>query len=192
MTVEEQRPGRTDALALVEVTDDLEEAYLDMVADFEAAGEGYPFNDAALARRDFPAFVRDLRAEARGEGLPPGLVPQTTFVLVRDGVRALGEFRFRPTVPPPYETNNGHAGYNVRPTERRKGYATRGLALVVERARALGLEGLKLPVEGEKPGSVRAIEKNGGRLAHRTVAPGSGDVTAWYWIDLRREGADRG
>lgn len=192
MTVEEQHAGRTDALALIEVTEDLEEAYLDMVADFEAAGEGYPFNDAALARRDFPAFVRDLRREARGEGLPPGLVPQATFVLVRGGGRVLGEFRFRPTVPPPYETNNGHVGYNVRPSERRKGYATRGLALLIERARALGLEGLKLPVVGERPGSVRAIEKNGGRLAHRTVDPESGEVTSWYWIDLGKEGADRG
>jgi hypothetical protein len=48
-------------------------AYLDMVADFALAGVTYGWNDAGTARVDFAAFARDLAAEARGEGLPPGV-----------------------------------------------------------------------------------------------------------------------
>jgi predicted acetyltransferase len=74
------------------------------------------YNNVPLAWSDFAAFVRELEDEKRGIGLPPGIVSQTTYALVRDGERVLGEFRFRPNVPPPYFNNNGHVGYNVWPS----------------------------------------------------------------------------
>ena len=171
-------------IALVEVTLDLAAVYLDMVEEFEAAGEGYPFNDADLARRDFAAFVDDLRNESLGVGLPPGVVPQTTYLLLDGEGRALGEMRFRPHLTPPFERHNGHIGYNVRPRERGKGYATRMLALVLEKARALGLERVMLPVEGENPASARVIEKNVGALERRVMDEESGEPVALYWIAL--------
>jgi predicted acetyltransferase len=105
-------------------------------------------------------------------------------VLIRNGKTVLGEFRFRPTVPPPYLSNNGHVGYNVRPSERRQGYASRGLALVLAKARELGLEGLMIPINSVNVGSIRTTEKNGGVLARQDVGPGPDEVTSWYWIKL--------
>lgn len=176
--------ARSAETALVEVTPDLEAAYLDMMGEFEAAGEGYPFNDAELAHRDFAAFASDLRDESLGVGLPPGVVAQTTYVLLdRDG-RALGEIRLRPHLTPPFERHNGHIGYNVRPRERGKGHATRMLALTLEKARALGMERVMLPVEGENPASVRVIAKNGGTLERRIMNEESGKSVALYWIAL--------
>ena len=176
--------ARIAGTALVEVTPDLARAYLDMVDEFEAAGEGYPFNDAKLARRDFAAFVDDLRNESLGVVLPPGVVPQTTSVLMDRYGRALGEIRFRPQLTPPFERHIGHIGYNVRPRQRGKGYATRMLTLVLDKARALGLERAMLPVEGENPASVRVIEKNGGVLERRIMDEASGEPIALYWIVL--------
>ena len=176
--------ARIAGTALVEVTPDLAVAYLDMVNEFEAAGEGYPFNDVELARRDFAAFVDDLRNESLGVVLPPGVVPQTTYVLMDRYGRALGEIRFRPQLTPPFERHNGHIGYNVRPRQRGKGYATRMLTLVLDKARALGLERAMLPVEGENPASVRVIEKNGGVLERRIMDEASGEPIALYWIVL--------
>lgn len=176
--------ARITETALVEVTPNLAAAYLDMVEEFAAAGEGYPFNDAELARRDFAAFAADLRNESLGVGLPPGVVPQTTYVLLDGDGRALGEIRFRPYLTPPFERHNGHIGYNVRPSERGKGYATRMLALTLEKARALGLERVMLPVEGENPASVRVIAKNGGTLERRIIDEEPGKPVALYWIAL--------
>ncbi len=181
-SIRSEKMERTEVLTLEEISMPRAAGYLDMIDEFEAAGEGYPYNNIALARRDFAAFVRELEDEKHGIGLPPGIVPQTTYVLVRDGERVLGEFRFRPTVPPPFRTNNGHIGYNVRPSERRKGYATRGLAMLLSKARELCMEGVMLPVVGENAGSVRAIEKNGGRLERRMAGPRSGRVVSWYWV----------
>jgi predicted acetyltransferase len=174
----------TQGLALVEPSEDLAAAYLDMVHEFEATGGRYPYNDAELAKRDFAAFVRDLRDEALGVGLPPGVVPQITYVLMQDRARALGEIRFRPTLTPPFERHHGHIGYNVRPSERGKGYATGMLGMVLDKARAMGLDRVMLPVEGENPASVRVIEKNGGRLERRIVDPESGTPVSLFWIDL--------
>jgi len=176
--------ARITGTALVKITPDLAAAYLEMVAEFEAAGEGYPFNDAELARRDFAAFADDLRNESLGVGLPPGVVPQTTYTLLDGDGRALGEIRLRPYLTPPFERHNGHIGYNVRPSERGRGYATRMLALALDKARALGLERVMLPVEGENLASVRVIAKSGGTLERRIVDAESGEPVALYWIAL--------
>lgn len=170
------------------LTVDLGPAYLAMVDEYEATGGRYPHNNAELARADFAAFVRELEEEAQGIGLPPGVVPQQTFVLVRsdeqDGASVLGEIRFRPTIAPPYESDNGHIGYNIRPSARGQGYATRQLALMLAEARRVGLPGVMLPVEGENPASVRVIEKNGGRLERTTTDAKSGATVRHYWIAL--------
>ena len=183
MQADETQEADAAGIALVEITPDVARAYLAMVDEFEAAGEGYPFNDAALARRDFAAFADDLRNEALGIGLPPDVAPQTTCILMDGDGRALGEIRCRPRLTAPFERHNGHIGYNVRPSERGKGYATRMLALVLEKARVLGLERVLLPVEGENPASVRVIEKNGGILERR-YTDDTGEMVAIYWIAL--------
>ncbi|HEY7339530.1 MAG TPA: GNAT family N-acetyltransferase [Ktedonobacterales bacterium] len=174
----------TAETALSEITPELAAAYLDMVNEFEAAGEGYGWNDIELARRDFAAFVNDLRNEALGIGLPPDIVPQTTYVLIDREGRALGEIRFRPRLTPPFEQHNGHIGYNVRPSQRSKGYATRMLALVIEKARALGLERVMLPVRDDNLASKRVIEKNGGVMERTGVELDSGEIVSLYWITL--------
>ena len=175
---------RGENLALVRLTIDLGDAYLAMVDEFEAAGEEYPFNNVELARRDFAAFVRELKDEQAGVGLPPGIVAQTTYVLVRNGTTVLGEFRFRPTVPAPYYNNNGHVGYNVRPAERRKGYASHALLLLIDKGRALRLAGLMVPIAAENTASIRTVGKHGATLSRQDTDPESGAVTSWYWIQL--------
>ncbi len=112
-------------------------------------GEGYPFNNVELARQDFAAFVQELEDEAAGIVLPPGIPPQQTYFSVKDGTTVVGKVRFRPRLEPPFERYNGHIGYTIRPSQRRKGYATRQLALVLHEARKAGLDGVMIPIEGE-------------------------------------------
>jgi len=170
-----------DNLALVRIHIDLAYAYLSMVNEFEAAGEGYPYNNIPLARRDFAAFVQELQEEEQGIGLPPGIAPQTTYVLVRARATILGEIRFRPQQTPPYCAGHDHVGYNVRPSERRHGHASFMLACVVGEAQERGLPGLALTVAVDNLPSMRLIEKQGGRPA---TAPDCATATTLYWIPL--------
>ena len=57
----------------------------------------------------------------------------------------------------------GNCGYSVVPSERRKGYATEMLALILERARQIGMDKLQLSVERSNEASVKTITKNGGK-----------------------------
>lgn len=56
----------------------------------------------------------------------------------------------------------GNCGYSVRPTERRKGYATEILKQICTLAKSQGLESLQLSVEKNNTASIKTIEKNGG------------------------------
>jgi predicted acetyltransferase len=56
----------------------------------------------------------------------------------------------------------GHIGYSVRPTERRKGYATEMLRLVLEIAKQYGLECVQLSCKKNNLPSVKTITKNNG------------------------------
>lgn len=176
-----------DDLSLVRLTADLGNEYLAMVNEFEAAGEGYPYNNISLARRDFPAFVRELEDEERGVEFEGRHFQQTTYVLIRDGGTVVGEIRFRPQTVPPFGGGRDHVGYNVRPSQRRRGYASYMLGCVLEQARALGLPGISLTVEGDNPASVRTIEKHGGALMERRVDEDTGSVVSVYWIGLQGE-----
>jgi len=57
----------------------------------------------------------------------------------------------------------GNSGYSVRPSERRKGYATEMLKLIIDRAREIGMDRMQLSVEKSNEASIRTITKNGGK-----------------------------
>jgi predicted acetyltransferase len=82
----------------------------------------------------------------------------------------------------------GHIGYSVVPWRRREGLATRGLALLLDDARAEGLACVLLTTDPDNRASQRVIERNGGVLVERFTKPaafGGGDSLRWR-IDLAR------
>lgn len=173
----------SEKLTLVKPSLEWQAAYAEMVQEFMQTGEDW-FNNFPLALEDFPAFVRELEDEAAGVGLPPGVVPQQTYWLARDDGSLLGEIRLRPRLTPPFEQHNGHIGYNIRPSQRGKGYATQQLLLALAEARRQGLTRVMLTIDGDNPASVRVIEKNGGTLDWQRANPETGETLSCYWIEI--------
>lgn len=151
-------------LKLVKPTIEFEAEYLAMIDEYREVGESYPYTNTELARRNFAAFLQELEDRAQGVRLPAGVPQLLTYWLVKERKLIVGEIRLRPTIPQPYEKYLGHIGYNIRRSQRGKGYATCQLALVLDEARRCNLAGVMITIMGDNPASVRVIEKNGGKL----------------------------
>ena len=80
-------------------------------------------------------------------------------------------FEWQPgaTELPPYVL--GHIGFSVVPWKRRRGYATRALALILPEARKEGLAYVELTTDLTNVASQRVIEANGGRLVEQFNKP---------------------
>ena len=74
----------------------------------------------------------------------------------------------------------GHIGYSVHPACWNQGYATKMLALALQKCDALGLHDLLLTCSPDNLASRRVIEKNGGVLEH--IATFQDKPVCHYWI----------
>ncbi|MDX8456507.1 GNAT family N-acetyltransferase [Mesorhizobium sp. VK9D] len=61
----------------------------------------------------------------------------------------------------------GHIGYAVVPWKRNRGYATEALRLMLDEARAVGLDHVEITAKPGNPASQKVITANGGRLIGR-------------------------
>jgi predicted acetyltransferase len=95
----------------------------------------------------------------------------------------LGTARLRHRLNESLRNAGGHIGYDIRPSERRKGYGNAILAMVLPRARELGLRRVLLTCAADNVASARIIERNGGVLESRGRLPDGRELLR-YWIDL--------
>ena len=88
----------------------------------------------------------------------------TTFFAIRqsdDKMLGMIDVRHKLTVPFLQEYG-GHIGYAVRPSERRKGYATRMLKLALSYCRSINIPAVRLGCYTDNKTSIRTIERCGG------------------------------
>ena len=103
-------------------------------------------------------------AMSKGENLPEGYVPCTSFFLWADG-EIVGLFKLRHYLSDTLREGAGHIGYCVKKDCRGRGYGTEGLRLLLERARDIvPEEEYYLRLFRYNTPSLRVMEKNGGRI----------------------------
>lgn len=117
---------------------------------------------------------------------PSGFVPSDTYLAVRprDG-RVVGMIDLRHYIEgTPLEIWGGHIGYSVRPSERRKGYATAMLGLCLEKSRELGLKKVLVTCHDGNIGSEKAIRANSG--VYDSSVSVDGETVKRFWISLEK------
>ena len=170
---------RTPEATLIEPTAELWREFLAMAEEYLISGDAR----YQPALEDFPTYLRGLLDGARGVGLSPGRVPYSTFWLT-SGRRPIGRSSVRHYLTPDLEEEGGHVGYDVRPSERLKGYGRLILRLTLAEARKLGLTRALLTCDADNVASARVIGANGGRLRDQAVSKRSGKLISRYWIEL--------
>ena len=116
------------------------------------------------------------------ETVDPNWVLTDTFFAIREtDYKIIGIIDLRYTLND-FLKDFGNCGYSVRPSERKKGYATEMLRLLIEYARKCDLKELHLSVKRNNIPSVKTIIKNGGKLERSFEY--DGELADIYLIEL--------
>ena len=178
----------SERIVLLDPTVELEDAYRSMVDDYAGTEE----KRFRRTPEDFAAFVGRLADQAAGVGIENGQVPWNTYWLVRGACRGagatiLGTSRLRQRLNDHLLITGGHIGYDIRPSQRGKGYGRGILALTLEKARAMGIDRAMVNCTGSNVASARIIEANGGVLMDEIHSEPMGGMLRRYWIELSRK-----
>ena len=157
-------------------------SYRAMIREILDLGEELIPFPLSFENGDFAAFLAKLAACERGEGIPEGFVPHTTFWLVDEKGEVVAVSNLRHRLTDKLRVEGGHIGYGVRPSARRRGHATEILRHTLEEARALGIEEALVTCARENMGSAGTIRRCGGRLHSEDFVESRGEVVSRYLI----------
>ena len=142
----------------------------------------------AALRADPRAFVDDLTSQEGLVTLDDGRrvprLPNRLFWIADGDFAGSINLRFQRGTEelPPH--CSGHVGYGIVPWKRRRGYATRALALLLPIAHAEGLARVLVTCDDGNAASRKVIEANGGAFAGTAPDPVTGVTKLLFWITL--------
>ncbi|WP_028983542.1 GNAT family N-acetyltransferase [Sporolactobacillus terrae] len=167
---------------LVELAPELEDAFNDYLSEWVASGEEIIPSASAKGAISYQQFLAELEEGKTAAVRKRGWVPATLYFLADANGRLYGAVHLRHELNEALLDLGGHIGYGVRPSERCKGFATKMLALALDKARALHLKRVLLTCDKNNRGSAKTIIHNGGILENELR---HGDrITQRYWIEL--------
>lgn len=169
---------------LVEPSMEYRDAYMSFYEDWKQSGEQIVPWVVAKDPADFKAMLEFLHSEDREDKLTNvQWVPHTTYWLINEQQEIVGAVNFRHRLNERLLQSGGHLGYGIRPSFRRRGYATTLLALALEKARERGLARVLVVCDQGNLGSERTILNNDGQFESEYVEA-DGNVVRRFWIEI--------
>lgn len=166
-------------LRLVKLSEEYKEQLYDMMDEWYAdGGKIKPYAIRRCDYRDWEAYINSLEnKESNGNTVPDS----TFFCLDEERNIFVGAVNIRHRLNEELLKNGGHIGDGIRPSERRKGYATAMIGLALAECRKLGIERVLVVCDKENIGSAKSIINNGGILENEIEVDGT--VEQRFWID---------
>lgn len=175
-------------IELVKLTVEYKEQLFDMLTEWKNDiivnhTDTSPWKIWAVDFHDFDSYLKSLDALNAEQAAENGWVPDTTlFCLDKDRNIFVGAVNIRHFLNDKLLKTGGHIGDGIRPSERRKGYATAMISLALDECRKLGISKVLMCCTKNNIGSAKSIIYNGGVLENEVEE--DGHIEQRYWIQL--------
>ena len=157
-----------DKLILRELTIEDKEEVLEYLKEFTEYGSAMNGIGGASSSVSYEDMLekQKLKKEIPFTSYEQEEYPGITYLIIRENDnKIIGSVNIRWNLTKALDENfGGNIGYGIRPTERRKGYATESLRLALNICREKGMKFVRLGCYTNNIGSRKTILKNGGRL----------------------------
>ena len=173
-------------LKLVKASHEHQEQIVDMLKEWIAYNNAHPEANTSPWSifkndyHDFDNYINNIDYKKPKEGKVPS---STFFCLDEERNIMVGAINIRHYLNDHLLKYGGHIGDGIRPSERRKGYATKMIALGLVECKKLGIDRVLLVCDKDNIGSKRSIIKNGGILENELLEDGK--IVERYWIDVK-------
>ena len=161
----------------------LDEYQREEKSDKHFRGEHYDSLKKEELEYNFQAYVDKVISKAKGQNLPEGYVPESTYWLV-DNNEFIGRVNLRHKLNVNLSRLGGHIGYDIRPSKRGKGYGRKILGLALQKAQQIGLDNVLITCNINNIPSKRVIEANGGILENSEKVGDRQPDKLRYWITI--------
>ena len=172
------------ALKLIKGSYEYKEQIIDMLKEWKEYNDTHDTNHSPWAIfknsfDDFDAYLSNLDTDEPKDGF----VPDSTFFCIDEQRNIIvGAVNIRHYLNEYLLLHGGHIGDGIRPSERRKGYATQMIGLALEECKKFGIKKVLMVCDKDNIGSAKSIIKNGGILENELNE--NGKIEQRYWIDL--------
>jgi predicted acetyltransferase len=157
------------------------EKYLKMMDEWISFGGR--LNPAALKNNgaSYEEWLGWMKDDQNELTCPEGAVPQTLYFAFNEDDILLGAVTVRHYLNERMFIDGGYVGYGVRPSQRRKGYAKKMLALAINKVKEMGVENILITCAADNTGSMKTILANGGVFENEMFNE-YGELVKRFWI----------
>lgn len=174
-----------NSVELVKPSTEYKDEYISFYKDWKSSEEDITPWVVEKDPSNFDAMLDFLFSQDTEDKITNGtFVPHSTFWLIEKySKKVIGAVNIRHRLNTKLLNCGGHIGYGIRPSERRKGYASMLLALTLEIAKDMGLNSVLLVCDKGNLASEKTIIKNGGKFESE-YAEDNGNIVRRFWIQL--------
>ncbi|MGO5092179.1 GNAT family N-acetyltransferase [Clostridium sp. LCP25S3_F10] len=168
---------------LIKLTSNYKCEWESLISEFEGNEEKLTPLAMKGHANTFEEFLIEANNNSKGINLRNGIVPSDIYFLVDENSKYLiGAIDVRHYLNEYLSEYGGHIGYGIRPSERQKGYATKMLALALEKCKKMRMLKVLITCFKSNAASANTIIKNGGVLENEVIEDGK--IKQRYWVQL--------
>jgi len=147
------------------------ETLYDFFQQLPASENGKNNRAYGLSREEFSDWVKKQIGFSKGENLPEGYVPSTTYILYING-KPIGVGDLRHYLCPSLEKDGGHIGLHILPQYRGQGYGSILIKQMLKKAKEMGINSALIFNHDDNIPAWKISEKTGGKLVSITDTNG--------------------